>query len=222
MPDPEASQPVHVVIIDDHRLFAQALAQALADSADIEVAGIASSLHDGLDMVRHEPVDVVLLDYRLPDGTGVDGIAAIRSIAPHAAVVMVTAAEDDRVLLKAVEAGCAGFITKTGDLDDLQQAVRRAASGEATISPALLTRLLGRLSRGGGGVGEELTAREREVLGCITTGMSNSDIAAQLTLSVNTVRNHVQSVLTKLGAHSKLEAAAIAVREGLVDGPSPS
>lgn len=209
--------PVSVLIIDDHRLFAQALAQALAEEPAIAIAGTAGSLAEGLAAVRGGPVDVVLLDHRLPDGTGLDGIAAIRQIAPHAAVVMVTATEDDRVLLRAVEAGCAGFITKSGDLDDLQQAVLRAAAGEATISPALLTRLLGRLSRGPSTVGTELTGREREVLACIVAGRSNADIAERLSLSVNTVRNHVQSVLTKVGAHSKLEAAAIAVREGLVD-----
>lgn len=209
--------PVSVLIIDDHRLFAEALAQALGEEPRIRVVATAASLAAGLEAAGQHAADVVLLDYRLPDGTGLDGLSAIRRAAPHAAVVMVTGTEDDRVLLKAVEAGCAGFVTKSGDLDELQQAVLRAAAGEATISPALLTRLLGRLSRGPTTVGGELTAREREVLQFIAEGLPNAEIAKRLSLSVNTVRNHVQAVLTKVGAHSKLEAAAIAVREGLVE-----
>lgn len=207
----------NVLVVDDHRLFAQALSGVLEQDPTIKVAAIAGTLAEALATLRTAPADVILLDYRLPDANGVDATAAIKQLAPLAAVVMVTAVEDERVLQAALEAGCAGFVTKTADLSDVQIAVQRAAAGEASIAPALLARLLGRLAKQRSGLGADLTSRENEVLRSIGAGMTNSEIAEQLFLSVNTVRNHVQSVLNKLGAHSKLEAAAIAVREGLID-----
>jgi DNA-binding NarL/FixJ family response regulator len=210
--------PTRVLVVDDHKLFAQALAAVLEHDAELSVAALASSLGEALEFLERESADVILLDYRLPDTNGVDATLAIKQIAPDSAVVMVTAVEDERVLLAALEAGCAGFVTKTADLTDVRDAVRRAASGEASITPSLLTRLLGRMAQQRtGAVGADLTARENEVLRMIGAGMTNGEIAERLFLSVNTVRNHVQSVLNKLGAHSKLEAAAIATREGLID-----
>lgn len=210
--------PTRVLMVDDHKLFAQALAAVLQQDPELQVLALASSLAEALEHLRSEPADVILLDYRLPDSNGVDATGAIKQLAPLASVVMVTAVEDERVLLSALEAGCAGFVTKTADLVDVRDAVRRAASGEATITPTLLTRLLGRMAQQrSGAVGGDLTVRENEVLRMIGAGMTNGEIAERLFLSVNTVRNHVQSVLSKLGAHSKLEAAAIAVREGLID-----
>jgi DNA-binding NarL/FixJ family response regulator len=210
--------PTRVLVVDDHKLFAQALATVLEQDADLTVTALASSLGEAQEHLHRDRADVILLDYRLPDANGVDAIVELKQIAPLAAVVMVTAVEDERVLLAALEAGCAGFVTKTADLTDVREAVRRAASGESTITPSLLTRLLGRMAQQrSGAVGADLTTRESEVLRMIGAGMTNGEIAERLFLSVNTVRNHVQSVLTKLGAHSKLEAAAIAVREGLID-----
>ena len=213
--------PIRVVIIDDHRLFAQALAAALTAEGGCEIVGTAPTLTEGVELVADNQVDVVLLDYRLPDTSGLDGVAVILARVPDAAVVMVTASDDERLLLSAIEAGCAGFLTKAADLVEVRSVVRRAAAGESTISPELLTRLLAQLARRGSGVGTDLTGREREVLLEIGVGRTNAEIARALELSVNTVRNYVQAVLTKLGAHSKLEAAAIAVREGLIDPLSP-
>jgi DNA-binding NarL/FixJ family response regulator len=206
-----------VLVVDDHRLFAQALSAALEQEPGFTPVGIAENLGAALQAVRSTEVDVVLLDYRLPDAHGVEGVSRLVAAAPGVAVVMVTASEDERVLLAAVEAGCSGFVSKTADMAEIHTAVRKAAAGEATIAPSLLPRLLARLAHRGTGLGADLTGREREVLRAISNGRTNSEIARELYLSVNTVRNHVQSVLTKLGAHSKLEAAAIAVREGLVN-----
>src|SRR3712207_6340550 len=117
-----------------------------------------------------------------------------------------------------MEAGAAGFTAKTRRLDDVIEGVRAAARGESVVSAKLLTRLLPRLHRQTGGGGAELTEREREILDLLARGLSNADIAQQLTISVHTVRNHVANLSAKLGAHSKLEVLSIAVREGLVDG----
>jgi DNA-binding NarL/FixJ family response regulator len=126
------------------------------------------------------------------------------------------------VLLAAIEAGCSGFLTKDRASNEVTDAVRSAAAGEALISPAMLARLLPRLSPTHRSTAIELTAREREVLEHMAKGLSNKAIADTLFHSVNTVRNYVQSTLMKLDAHSKLEAVATAVREGLVSYPPRS
>eukprot|EP01032_Pedospumella_encystans_P005171 gene5171-6141_t len=131
---------------------------------------------------------------------------------------MLTASAADHVLVKALEAGASGFVSKTRSLAELTSAVRAAAAGEAVISPELLARLLPRLHRSGRPRANDLTEREREVLGLLSGGLSNAAIAAELTVSVHTVRNHIANLSAKLGAHSKLEALSIAVRDGLLPG----
>jgi DNA-binding NarL/FixJ family response regulator len=160
------------------------------------------------------------MDYRLPDGDGAHTAGAIKERVPEAQIVMLTASADEPVLVEAIDAGCSGFITKDRALDEVTSAVRAAAAGEALISPAMLAHLLPRL-RGGtrSGPGSTLTQREMQVLELMAHGMSNQEIAAQLVLALNTVRNHVQSLLGKLGAHSKLEAVATAARQGWVKFP---
>ena len=198
-------------------MFAASLAQALQSEPGLLVVGQAASVAGARELVAGSAPDVVLLDHRLPDGDGVSAIADLHRIRPSAKVVVLTASTSDRVLVAAMEAGAAGFLAKTQRLDDVVTGVRAAAQGESVISAKLLTRLLPRLRRGGGGGTTELTEREREILDLLAEGLSNADIARQLTLSVHTVRNHVANLSAKLGAHSKLEVLSIAVREGLVD-----
>lgn len=205
-----------VALIDDHALFSQSLALALESYDDIEIVGHADKLGSGLALVAERKPDVVLLDYRLPDGDGVAGAIRIKELSPLTRVVMVTASDDETVLAAALEAGCAGFISKNSSIDELVGAVRQAAVGEAVISPALLMRLLPRLQRREAPAKVELTPRELEVLQLLATGMSNAAIAEALVLSVNTIRNHVANLLLKLDVHSKLEALSVAVRDGLV------
>jgi DNA-binding NarL/FixJ family response regulator len=216
-PDGPASATVRVLVVDDHQMFAASLAQALQSQPDLLVVGQATSITEARNLVASTAPDVVLLDHRLPDGDGVTAIAGLHRIRPSAQVVVLTATTSDRVLVAAMEAGAAGFIAKTQRLDDVIDGVRAAAHGESVVSAKLLTRLLPRLHRQSGG-GAELTEREREILDLLAKGMSNADIAQQLTISVHTVRNHVANLSAKLGAHSKLEVLAIAVREGLVEG----
>jgi DNA-binding NarL/FixJ family response regulator len=205
--------------VDDHQMFASSLAHALQSEPDLVVVGQATSITEAQRLVASTAPDVVLLDHRLPDGDGVSAIADLRGIRASAQIVVLTAATSDRVLVAAMEAGAAGFIAKTQRLDDVIAGVRGAAHGESVVSAKLLTRLLPRLQRQGGAGGRAvLTEREREILDLLARGLSNADIADRLTISVHTVRNHVANVSAKLGAHSKLEVLAIAVREGLVDG----
>jgi DNA-binding NarL/FixJ family response regulator len=170
-------------------------------------------------VARCEP-RVVLLDQQLP---GRDGLSVARDIKARNAdvmIVMVTGAPDDRVLLGAIDAGCSGFLTKDRLVDEVVESVRAAAAGEVLIPPSLLARLLPQLNRTSRGIGGDLSPRELEVLELLATGATNKAIAEQLYLSVNTIRNHVQQVLVKLGAHSKLEAVSIAVREGIIRYPT--
>ncbi len=207
---------VRVLIVDDHQMFAASLAQALQSESDLLVVGQGASISGARDLLASTAPDVVLLDHRLPDGDGVGAIADLHRIRPSAKIVVLTATTSDRLLVAAMESGAAGFIAKTQRLDDVIDGVRAAAQGESVVSAKLLTRLLPRLQRQGGGA-TELTEREREILDLLAKGLSNADIAGQLTISVHTVRNHVANMSAKLGAHSKLEVLSIAVREGLVD-----
>lgn len=209
--------PIRVLLVDDHKMFAQTLFRVLSDEADIEVIGIAGSVAEGRELASRRPPDVVLMDYRLPDGLGTDAARILREDRPETKVVMLTGFPEDTVLISAIEAGCSGYIAKNGPVEEAIAAVRAAAAGEALISPAMLVRLLPKLRRDAHKVPYTLSTRELEVLRLLAEGMPNAAIADRLVVSVNTIRKHVQSILAKLNAHSKLEALSIAVRQGLVE-----
>jgi len=216
-----SGRDIGVLLVDDHRMFAESIARLLADEEGIAVLGTASTGGEGIVLAERLQPDVVLLDYQMPDLDGVTVAARIKAARPETMVVMVTGSADDRVLVAAIEAGCSGFITKDQVAGEVASAVRAAAAGEALITPQMLGRLLPKLRHTSTHVGADLTVRELEVLGLLAEGLPTRTIADRLHLSVNTIRNHVQSVLTKLGAHSKLEAVATAVREGLVTYRTP-
>jgi DNA-binding NarL/FixJ family response regulator len=207
---------MRVLIVDDHEVLASSLAMVLDAEEDITTVGVATTLDQARALVPTTQPDVVLLDHRMPDGDGVAAIASLRALRPTIGVVMLTASPSDHVLLAAIEAGASGFLSKTRSLDEVTAAVRAAAAGESVISPELLARLLPRFGRGSPHAADELTEREREVLGLVAEGLSNAAIAERLVVSVHTVRNHIASLSAKLGAHSKLEALSIAVRRGLL------
>ena len=217
--DDGAGSIIGLLIVDDHRMFAESLSRLLSDDAGIRVVGIAGSATEAVDLAGQLHPDVVLMDYHLPDRDGVAAAAAIRARNPEIMVVMLTGSSDDGVLIAAIDAGCSGFLTKDRAADDVAAAVRGAAAGEALISPALLSHLLPKLGRTQRSIGDDLSDREREILEFLARGWTNKVIAAELFLSVNTIRNHVQSVLAKLDSHSKLEAVSTAVREGIIDYP---
>lgn len=219
-PPPQRERtPTRLLIVDDHGMFAESLRVALTGEPDLEVVATATSLAEARVLVSRAGPDVVLLDHRLPDGLGVDAIGELRALQPGVQVVILTANADDSVLVQATEAGCAGFVLKTSPLDELITAVRTAAAGEIMISSELLSRLLNRLHHRYEPQRTDLTGREHEILELIAQGLTNGAIAKELFISVNTVRNHVQSVLAKLNAHSKLEALSVAIRDGLIEPP---
>ncbi len=215
----DSESTIRVLVVDDHQVLADSLVRVLGAEPDIEPVGVAPTLARAMAMVAEHRPDVVLLDHALPDGEGAAAVRPLLDAHPGLYVVMLTASTSDRVLGAAMEAGAAGFISKSSGLDELVSAVRSAARGDAVVSPQLLGRLLSRMRREVQGVGHDLTEREREILGLLAKGLTNVAISEQLFLSVHTVRNHIANLSAKLGAHSKLEALAIAVREGLVEPP---
>ncbi|BAN01918.1 response regulator transcription factor [Ilumatobacter coccineus] len=211
--DTASSQPIRVLIVDDHRVLTELLTSALSMSERVTVVGSVGTAIDGVRQVASLRPDVVLLDYDLPDGDGVSVVSAIIEASPGVRVLMLTSYTDPVVLSEAMEAGCSGFITKRNGASEILAAVLAVASDETPVSPDMVRALVAKNSVG---LGSDLTAREIEVLRIAAKGLSNKEIAAELYLSVNTVRNHMQHVLNKLGAHSKLEATAIATRIGIL------
>jgi DNA-binding NarL/FixJ family response regulator len=211
-----------VVIIDDHQVFAELLGEVLA-ARGLEVVGVHRTLTDGMAAVAAHAPDLVVLDHRLPGESGAGSVTALKRSSPSTRVLMLTAADERAVLLEAMDAGCDGFVTKRQDIGEVLAAVSAVLRGDTPISPDMVGALLGSRPTAPGG---DLTPRESEVLQLIGAGRSNQQAAGELGISVHTVRNHVQHILEKLGAHSQLEAVAIASRLGLLrsarDGTSRS
>ena len=215
MPEPETTR---VLLIEDHAMIAQGLRAALDLIDDIDVVAVAGNIEEGVQQARgHEP-HVVLLDFRLPDGDAPDAIVRLHKARPEAKVLIVSAMSDYRSVVSAMEAGASGYLLKDQPINDLIAGIRRVRAGETVVAPSLVPRLLARITTTSAPTAK-LSRREIDVLQLLAEGLSTAELAARLHLSVNTVRNHVQSILTRLGAHSKLEAVSIGIREGIVKPP---
>jgi DNA-binding NarL/FixJ family response regulator len=162
------------------------------------------------------------MDFELPDGDGPHATEQIKALTPAVKVIMLTARADEQSLVRAIEAGCSGFVQKEDTVEKLFEAIVATYQGETITAPSDLQPLLRLLRPTHRGLGFDLTSREREILGLMASGLVNKQIADQLGLTLNTVRNHAQNVLNKLQSHSKLEAVATAVREGIIRYPEPT
>lgn len=208
--------PVRVGIVDDHAMVADGLKTLLSEHVDIDVVGTAANVAQALDLVDRFHPDVLLLDYRLPDGDGAGATEEVLRRSPSTRVVMLSAVGGDELLARSIEAGCSGFLPKDRSGEEVVQAVRAAARGESLVPTDVLVGLVDRLKRAPKGKHGDLTPRELEILGMLAKGMSTDGISSTLFLSEHTVRNHVRNILGKLGAHSKLEAVAVAARDGII------
>lgn len=206
---------IRIVIIDDHEVVALGLKALLSDEDDFSVVGTATTVQQAQEVLAEVSPDVALVDYRLPDGSGIDVIAALRSVENPPGVVMVTAAADRRVMSQALDAGCLGFLSKNADHADLVACVRAAAKGESHFTSDVV-RHLSELRRYEQFDADDLSDREAEVLQLSAYGKSPEDIAVELFLSLHTVRNHIRNAMNKLHAHSKLEAVVKASRLRLI------
>jgi DNA-binding NarL/FixJ family response regulator len=222
---------VRILLADGHSLFREALSTALAGEPDLMVVGEA---RDGLEAVseatRTSP-QVAVLDADLPNGDGVRAARLIRDRIPDCRIVILAADEDPELLTAAIEAGASGYLTKASPLTELVDAIRSVHRGDTLVPARMLGSLLERLVERRREHDEavrrlsRLTSREREVLGLLAQGGDNDSIAQTLVISPQTARTHIQNVLVKLGVHSRLEAAALAIQNGLlgemaVSGPA--
>jgi DNA-binding NarL/FixJ family response regulator len=204
--------PYRVLIVEDHQVVAEGLAALLNEHPELRVVALAGSVGEVEHLSDVERVDVVLCDFWLPDGTGAEAVAAVRSHQPEAAIVFLSADQSDQVILTALEAGAAGYLIKSAGGADVADAVRKAVDGEILVPARQLAKLLSRRREESRRSQEHarrldsLTPRERQILSLMTEGMDNRDIARELSISYTTVRSHVRHLLSKMGARSKLEA----------------
>lgn len=217
------TRPIRVLLVDDHQLLTDSLARVLAAEPDIEVVGIGGSVADAKQLA-HERMDVVLMDYRLPDGTGADATRAIKARWPSARVVMLTAINDDETVLESIQAGADGYLTKDRAVDDVVATVRSARAGETLLPRSVIIGIAQRVASARDRQPERpriesLTARELEVLQALAEGMTTPDICERLFISRNTLRTHVQNIMMKLHVHSKLEAVTVGLRHRIIDPP---
>jgi DNA-binding NarL/FixJ family response regulator len=205
---------IRVFLLDDHEVVRSGVRNILTTEADIEVIGEAGTIASALAQLPELRPDVAVLDVRLPDGDGVSVCREIRSTLPDTACLMLTSYGDDQALLGAIMAGAAGYVLKQTCGSDLVSAVRTVASGRSTLDPAaaqsVMERLLEQMDRV-----DPLTAlsdQERHVLGLVAEGLTNRQIAERMSIAEETAKNHVSSVLTKLGMQQRAQATAYGAR----------
>ena len=211
-----------VLVVDDAELFREALRAAFTQEG-FEVIGVAADAMKGIDLAREHEPDIVMLDLLMPGMSGLEVVGSIIKASPRSRVVLLTTSESAEDLLSAVKAGASGYLTKDTPLPRLVSAMNDVIEGGAAVSPAmggkLFSALRDLLRHQGANAGRrtELTGRELEILTLIGEGQTSREIAENLYISENTVRNHVRNILDKLGMKSRFEAVNWAYREGLIE-----
>jgi DNA-binding NarL/FixJ family response regulator len=203
-----------VVLVDDHEVVRQGLKTLVDSQEDLEVVGEAGDVDNAIRQVGYHSPDVVVMDVRLPDGTGVEACREIRSRWPNVKVLMLTSYADEEALVSSIMAGASGYVLKRIDSSDLVDAVRKVGNGESLLDPNLTDRLFARIR--GDEPDDPLLARlspqERKILDLIAEGKTNRQIADELFLAEKTVKNYVSNLLSKLEMSRRSEAAAYAAR----------
>ena len=219
------ARTVSLLICDDHKILTDALATMVGLDDDLVlVAPPVHTADEAIDLATQHLPDVVLMDIVFKGGgmTGIEATRRIKEVSPATQVVVMTAHDEDRLLVEAVEAGASGFLSKDESAEEVLTSAKSAADGEVLIDPDTLTRLLAQVAREREAqrdalkLLDDLTEREREILGLLAQGMRNEDIAKQLFISPQTVQTHVRNILGKLRVHSKLEAVSFAVKHGAI------
>src|SRR3712207_3502365 len=205
---------IRILITDDHGVVRQGLRMFLSLDPEMEVVGEATNGEEALALARDLKPDVVLMDLLMPVMDGIEATRAIRSELPEVEVIALTSVLDDGSVTGAVRAGAIGYLLKDTDSDELGRAIKAAAEGRVHLAPQAAERLMREVRAPENP--EALTEREGEVLRLLARGKANKQIAGALSLSEKTVKAHVSAILTKLGVHSRTQAALYAVRTGLV------
>lgn len=207
---------IRVVIVDDHDMVREGLRVLLDNFDEFEVVGEAADGEMGVAECRRLNPDVVLMDMVMPVMNGVVATGQIHTLCPGTHIVALTSFDDEHTVQDALKAGATSYVMKNVSVDDLAEVIRKAHRGQATLAPEA-TRMLIRAATRPPAIGFDLSEREREVLAMMTKGVSNREIGEQLYISSSTVKNHVSSILSKLGAVSRTQAVAMAVENHLVD-----
>jgi DNA-binding NarL/FixJ family response regulator len=219
------TEPIRVVVVDDHALFRRGLQMVLGAEDDIEVVGEASDGTEALKVAAETTPDIVLMDVRMPRRGGIDATMAIKDAVPSAKIIMLTISDEEGDLFDAIKAGAMGYLLKEISIEEVASAVRAVFTGQSLISPSMASKLLNEFAtmvrkdddRQQQVPTPRLTDREMEVLKLVAKGMNNRDIAKKLFISENTVKNHIRNILEKLQLHSRMEAVVYAVREKLLE-----
>jgi DNA-binding NarL/FixJ family response regulator len=212
---------MRIVIVDDHILFREGLAAIIQQEPDIEVVGLAGTVHEAIDVVGNLTPDIILMDFGLPDGTGAEATRRIIQKSPGCKIVFMTMSDRDEDLLAAVRSGAVGYLMKNMAPSKLVAALRSVQRGESALSRSMTLRLMEELSRtkepepaGDPALGR-LTVREKEIFAGLAAEKSNQEIARQFVISENTVKYHVHSILEKLNLRDRKEVARFAREHGV-------
>jgi DNA-binding NarL/FixJ family response regulator len=211
-----AERRTRVLIVEDHQVVAEGLAALINDQEDMTVVGNVGSVAESTSVAAELEPDIVLMDFRLADGTGAEAGAGIRRVRPDTRLIFLTREDSDAARFAAIEAGASAFIHKSRAASEVVEAIRLVASGGTLITPRAISALLSKRREMESQL-EKLTPREKEVLRLMAHGVSSRMIAAQLGISYTTVRTHIRSLGSKLGVHSKLEAIVKARELALVE-----
>ena len=223
-PPAAGTEPIRVIIVDDQELFRRGLTMLMDVEPGLDVVGEAGDGQTGIELASRVAPDVVLLDVRMPKISGIEACVAIKEAVPAAKILMLTVSDEESDLYEAVKSGANGYLLKDSSIEEVAQAVRVVADGQSLISPSMAVKLIDEFKQMSKPEREQgpalrLTERELEVLRLVARGMNNREIAKDLYISENTVKNHVRNILEKLQLHSRMEAVMYAVREKLLDLP---
>jgi DNA-binding NarL/FixJ family response regulator len=223
---PRRPDPIRTMIVDDHALFRRGLEMVLEEEPDIELVGQAGDGAEAVKIAAEALPDIVLMDIRMPRSSGIEACRAMKDAAPSTKIVILTISDEEEDLFEAIRAGASGYLLKDIPLDEVADTVRAVHGGQSLINPSMAAKLLTEFAAMARRDDEEraeelpaprLTDREMQVLKLVARGMNNRDIAKELFISENTVKNHVRNILEKLQIHSRMEAVMVAVREKLIE-----
>lgn len=213
-------EPIRVLLVDDHQLFRRGVASLLSGREDIEVVGEANNGAEAVERARELMPDVILMDIKMPRLDGIAATKQLKTEMPYVRIMMLTVSETDEDLFEAIKAGASGYLLKNVDPDYLIASVQQVQRGEVPIAPTMAAKILRELTAPAETTVQALTGRERQVLELLAGGLANKEIAFQLKISENTVKNHLRNILEKLHLQNRVQAALYAVRMGLTDRPA--